>query len=64
VGRFAYLQVGLGVLLIAIGAKLAYGEATGDKVPTVLTLGVIVAVIGVSIAASLLKERREDASSA
>ena len=60
VGRFAYLQLGLGVLLIAIGAKLAYGEATGEKVPTALTLGVIVAVIAVSIGASLLKERRED----
>ena len=58
VGRFAYLQVGLGFLLIAIAAKLAYGEATGDKVPTALTLGVIVLVIGISIAASLLKERR------
>jgi tellurite resistance protein TerC len=64
VGRFAYLQLGLGVLLIAIGAKLAYGEATGDKVPTVMTLGAIVAVIAVSIAASLLKERRDDAHSA
>ena len=59
VGRFAYLQVGLGFLLIAIGAKLAYSEATGDKVPTALTLGVIVAVVGLSIAASLLKERRD-----
>ena len=64
VGRFAHLQVGLGFLLIAIGAKLAYGEATQNKVPTALTLAVIVTVIGVSIAASLLKERREDASGA
>ncbi len=58
VARFAYLQVGLGVLLIGIAGKLAYGEATGEKVSTALTLGSILAVITVSIGASLWKERR------
>jgi tellurite resistance protein TerC len=58
VARFAYLQLGLGVLLIGIAGKLAYGEATGEKVATSLTLGSIVAVLAVSIGASLLKERR------
>jgi tellurite resistance protein TerC len=58
IARFAYLQLGLGLLLIAIGGKLAYGELTGDKVPTALTLGVIVAVISVTVGASLLRERR------
>jgi tellurite resistance protein TerC len=58
VARFAYLQLGLGVLLIGIAGKLAYGEATGEKVATSLTLGSIVAVLTVSIGASLLKERR------
>ena len=58
VARFAYLNLGLGVLLLAIAAKLGYGELTGDKVPTALTLGVIVAVLAASIGASLLKERR------
>jgi tellurite resistance protein TerC len=58
VSRFAYLQAGLGVLLIAIAGKLAYGELTGEKIPTSLTLGVIAAVLVVSIGASLLKERR------
>ena len=62
VARFAYLNVGLGVLLLAIAAKLAYGELTGDKVPTALTLGVIVAVLAASIGASLVKERREAAT--
>ena len=38
VQRFAYLQTGLGILLIAIAGKLAYGELTGEKVPTVVTL--------------------------
>jgi tellurite resistance protein TerC len=58
VARFAYLQLGLGVLLIGIAGKLAYGEATGEKVSTALTLGSIVAVITVAIGASLWKERR------
>jgi tellurite resistance protein TerC len=58
VARFAYLQLGLGVLLIGIAGKLAYGEATGEKVATSLTLGSIVAVLAVSIGASLLHERR------
>jgi tellurite resistance protein TerC len=59
VARFAYLQLGLGVLLIAIAAKLVYGEVTGEKVATSITLGSIVAVLGVAIGASVLKERRE-----
>ena len=58
VARFAYLQLGLGVLLIGIAAKLVYGEVTGEKVPTALTLGAIVGVVAVAIGASLLKERR------
>jgi tellurite resistance protein TerC len=58
VARFTYLQPALGALLIGIAAKLAYGEATGEKVATSLTLGSIVAVLAVAIGASLLKERR------
>jgi len=58
VARFAYLQHGLGVLLLLIAGKLAYGEATGEKVATSLTLGSIVAVLTVAIGASLVKERR------
>jgi tellurite resistance protein TerC len=59
VARFQYLQLGLGVLLIGIAGKLVYGEVTGDKVPTTLTLGAIVAVLVVAIGASLLAERRK-----
>jgi tellurite resistance protein TerC len=58
VARFAYLQLGLGVLLIGIAGKLAYGEATGEKISTALTLGSIVTVVTVAIVASLWKERR------
>jgi tellurite resistance protein TerC len=58
VARFAYLQLGLGVLLIGIAGKLAYGEATGEKVPTAVTLLAIVGVIGIAIGASIVRERR------
>jgi tellurite resistance protein TerC len=59
VARFAYLQLGLGVLLVAIAGKLVYGEVTGEKVPVGITLGVIVVVLGTAIGASVLKRRRE-----
>ncbi len=59
VTRFAYLQAGLGVLLIGIAGKLAYGELTGEKIPTIVTLGSIVGVLTIAIAASLYKERRD-----
>ena len=58
VARFAYLQIGLGVLLIGIAGKLVYGEMTCEKIPTALTLGVIVGVLVVAIGASLAKEQR------
>ena len=58
VARFAYLQLGLGVLLIGIAGKLAYGELSGEKVPTALTLGAILAVLAVAVGASLFSERR------
>ena len=55
VARFAYLQLGLGVLLVGIAGKLVYGEVTGDKVPTLVTLGAIVVIVGGAIGASLLR---------
>ena len=58
VARFAYLQLALGVLLIGIAGKLAYGEATGSKLAASVTLGAIAVVLTTAIGASLLKERR------
>jgi tellurite resistance protein TerC len=58
VARFEYLQYGLGVLLIGIAGKLAYGEANGEKIATSITLSSILAVLTVAIGASLWKERR------
>jgi tellurite resistance protein TerC len=59
VARFAYLQTALGVLLIGIAGKLVYGEVTGEKLSTALTLGAIVGVLAAAIAASLVRERSE-----
>ena len=59
VDRFAYLQAGLGVLLIGIAGKLVHGELTGEKLPTTVTLAFIVGVLTVAIVASLVKERRD-----
>jgi tellurite resistance protein TerC len=58
VARFRFLNAGLGVLLVAIAGKLAYGELTHDEVPTSLTLAVIGAVLGIAIIASMVGERR------
>jgi tellurite resistance protein TerC len=51
--RFTYLNAGLGVVLIAVGAKMA--AAGVYEPPTGLTLGVIAAIVGASIALSLLR---------
>ncbi len=51
--RFAYLNAGLGLVLIAVGAKMA---AAGVYDPPIgLTLGAIAAIVGASIALSLLR---------
>lgn len=57
VACFAYLQLALGILLIGIAGKLAYGELTGERIPTAVTFGNIARVLAVAIGASLLKER-------
>ncbi len=64
VARFAYLQTALGVLLIGIAGKLVHGELTGEKISTGLTLGSIIGVLAVAIAASMIAERRQAARAA
>ena len=59
VARFQYLQVGLGVLLIGIAGKLAYGEVTGD-LSYGAHAGAIVAVLVVAVGASLRAERKAE----
>lgn len=63
-GRFVYLKLGLSVILVFVGLKMAFVELV--KVPVGISLGVIGLVLAASVAASLLKTRsapREGASS-
>jgi len=55
--RFPYLKAGLAVILIWVGIKMALHDVL--KVPTPLSLGVIIAVIAVAVIASLWKNRHE-----
>jgi tellurite resistance protein TerC len=54
--RFAYLKVGLSVVLIFVGAKMLLLAVY--KVPIAASLAVIVAILATSIAASCLRPRR------
>jgi tellurite resistance protein TerC len=55
--RFVYLDVGLALILIFVGAKFMLAELVHISVD--VSLLVIVAVIGIAIAASLLRDRNE-----
>ncbi len=54
VGRFHYLNVGLAVVLLFVGAKMLVSGVYA--MPVVASLLVIVAVLGISIVASLLRK--------
>ncbi len=55
--RFQYLKVGVALILVLIGFKMALSGFV--DVPTPVALGVIVLLLGISVAASLLKTRRD-----
>jgi tellurite resistance protein TerC len=54
--RFVYLQPGLAIVLVFVGAKMAASQWV--KLPVLVSLSVIVALLGGSIAASIVRERR------
>lgn len=53
--RFVYLKIGLAFILVWVGIKMALHDVY--KVPTTISLGVIVLVIAIAITASLIKTR-------
>ena len=54
--KFRFLKYGLGVVLVFVGLKMVWlNEAFGGKFPITWSLGIIAAVLGASIAVSLLK---------
>jgi len=56
VHRFVYLQYGLAVILVFVGSKMVAADFV--HVPTLVSLGVIILALGVSIVASLLRSPR------
>jgi tellurite resistance protein TerC len=60
--RFEYLHFGLGALLVYVGAKMLTEDIF--HIPTGVSLGVIVAVLGASIAASLVVTGRREKATA
>jgi len=56
VHRFVYLQYGLAVILVFVGSKMVAADFI--HVPTLVSLGVIILALGVSIVASLLRSPR------
>ena len=55
--RFVYLKTGLAVILIWVGIKMALHDIY--KVPTTISLAVIILVIATAVIASLVKSRGE-----
>jgi tellurite resistance protein TerC len=58
-GRFRYLNIGLGVILASVGVKMLLSDVV--HLPALLSLGIIMVVLFVSITASLAAERRDAA---
>jgi tellurite resistance protein TerC len=60
IGRFVYLKQGLAALLVFAGAKILLADIY--KMPVAVSLGVIVAILAVSVGASLWATRRRTGS--
>ena len=54
--RFIYLKIGLSLVLVWVGIKMIVGHAF-FKIPTVISLGVVIAIITISVVASLVVTR-------
>lgn len=57
--KFHYLKIGLGVVLSFVGVKMLLAH-TPWKIDTLISLGVIVAILAVSVIASLLRPKKEE----
>ncbi len=56
IDKFRYLKVGLALVLVFVGTKMVLADVY--KVPVLASLGIIAAILGLSVAASLLIPRR------
>ncbi|MCB0988701.1 MAG: hypothetical protein KDB09_13155, partial [Acidimicrobiales bacterium] len=59
--KFRYLNLGLGVILAFVGLKMLASFFLGLHPPTWLSLVVILGILAVTMAASLLADKRDDA---
>jgi tellurite resistance protein TerC len=57
-GRFEYLKLGLGAILVFVGAKMSLADVV--HVPGWLSLTVIVGTLAAAVAASLIRSRSRD----
>ena len=55
--KFHYLKIGLGVVLTFVGVKMLLGH-TPWKIDTLVSLGVIIAVLATSIVMSLVRPKK------
>jgi len=55
--KFHYLKIGLGVVLAFVGAKMLLAH-TAYKLDTLVSLGVVVGILAISVIASLLRPAR------
>ena len=59
--RFVYLKIGLSFILVWVGIKMLLNVAIDFKMPTTISLAVIILVITISVVASLIKTKGEGA---
>lgn len=59
--KFHYLKIGLGVVLSFVGVKMLLGH-TPWKIDTLVSLGVIIGILGISVIASLMRPKKEEPS--
>lgn len=58
IGYFRYLKIGLSIVLCVIGLKMLLGHFI--EIPTALSLGLVLGIIGLSVALSIVATRREE----
>ena len=58
--RFIYLKLGLSLVLVWVGIKMIVSHALW-KIPTVLSLSIVIAIIATSVVASLIATRNRPA---
>jgi len=59
--RFIYLKLGLSLVLVWVGIKMIVSHAV-FKIPTAISLGIVIGIIAISVAASLWVSRGKKAS--